>query len=545
MKKIISNEIKNNIINKFNNGISMRKLESEYSYSFSFIQNLIKSENFECNIDKNYPIKNGYGIIAMCKKTKKIFTDYKNNCGAITTHIFSLYPEEKKLSKFKRKSIEYSTGKFWYDKYFDFIYEPNTQVKTKKCPYCDWKTEDIENKSGAFEKHLKIVHNLKLSDYIKNNPDDIKYFKKEIFDDSELVTCKICGNRFKIITDTHLKKHNINLNEYKIKYDENVVSINSKRKLSNNAILVNSNMIKSKTSKPENEIKEFLLNNGINVLQSKRKYLNGIEIDLYNPENMIGIEYNGNIYHSELYGKKNKTYHLNKSILASEKGIKLYHIHEDEWEYNKEIVKNKLLHLFKIGNKKRIYARNCDVKFISTEEKKIFLDKNHLQGNDKSNICIGAYYMGELCSVMTFTSKRNMNNLKNNNITFYDLTRFASDINYNIVGIASKLLHFFIVNKKPTKIITFADRRWTPNIDNNLYTKIGFKCTEILAPDYSYYKKSSHRGKRLHKFGFGKSNLKKRFPDIFDNKKTEWEMMQELGYDRIWDCGKFKYELNF
>jgi hypothetical protein len=73
---------------------------------------------------------------------------------------------------------------------------------------------------------------------------------------------------------------------------------------------------------------------------------------------------------------------------------------------------------------------------------------------------------------------------------------------------------------------------------------MGFTCIDILKPDYSYYNKLSHRSNRLHKFGFGKSALKKRYPNIYDDSKTEWEMMQELGYDRIWDCGKFKYELN-
>lgn len=25
--------------------------------------------------------------------------------------------------------------------------------------------------------------------------------------------------------------------------------------------------------------------------------------------------------------------------------------------------------------------------------------------------------------------------------------------------------------------------------------------------------------------------------------KTEWTLMQELGYNRIWDCGNLKFEL--
>jgi len=40
-----------------------------------------------------------------------------------------------------------------------------------------------------------------------------------------------------------------------------------------------------------------------------------------------------------------------------------------------------------------------------------------------------------------------------------------------------------------------------------------------------------------------KSNFfKKRFPDL-DYNKTEKELTSELGYDKIWDCGLFKYRL--
>jgi hypothetical protein len=39
-----------------------------------------------------------------------------------------------------------------------------------------------------------------------------------------------------------------------------------------------------------------------------------------------------------------------------------------------------------------------------------------------------------------------------------------------------------------------------------------------------------------------KAKLKKLHPYI-DLEKTEWQILQELGYDRIWDCGKIKWEL--
>jgi hypothetical protein len=38
------------------------------------------------------------------------------------------------------------------------------------------------------------------------------------------------------------------------------------------------------------------------------------------------------------------------------------------------------------------------------------------------------------------------------------------------------------------------------------------------------------------------NQFKKRFPNL-DYNKTEKELTSELGYDKIWDCGLFKYEL--
>jgi GT2 family glycosyltransferase len=65
----------------------------------------------------------------------------------------------------------------------------------------------------------------------------------------------------------------------------------------------------------------------------------------------------------------------------------------------------------------------------------------------------------------------------------------------------------------------------------------------IIVPKIYYYNSKIDRYRRFHKFGFGKNNLKKRFPEL-DYNKTEKELTSELGYDRIWDCGLYKYELS-
>ena len=491
------------------------------------------------NAKKSYPQKKGYKLLAICKKTEKVFLDITDYSGLITKHVLSLYPEEGSITKSTHKQKELETNKYWYDNYFDFIYK--VIAESKKCYYCDWLTLDVDNVSGAYEKHLLECHNICVDDYIKINPLDKQYFKHSTPEDA--ITCKICGAKLRMLNYTHLNLHNINIHDYRLKYGDNTVSKTTHDKLSISTIKKNTHLIKSKTSKAENIIKEFLVNNNIHILQSTRTYLDGIEIDLYSPADKIGIEYNGNLYHTEKYGKKTHLYHLNKSQIAIDKGIKLYHIHEDEWEEKCEMVKIKLLHIFNKSNALQIYARKCELRGISKKEKSDFLKANHLQGDDKSTHYFGAFYNNVLSAVMTFDNLRRMNKDKAHDNTVFELTRFAVKNDMKINGIGSRLLKVFIKANNPSRIVSFADRKWTPDPNNNLYIKLGFKCVEILRPDYSYYNRRSHRSGRIHKFGFGKSSIKKRFPEIFDQEKTEWEMMQELGYDRIWDCGKYKFEL--
>lgn len=539
--KIVLTNVERNEIIKLHKTLSIKKISKILPYSPSFIQKEIISHEFENNIKLNYPLREGFNLILVCKKTKKEFTDYKNQSGVITSHLLNIYPEIKLETNYIRKSIEYKTGKFWYDSYFTIDY---SKIKeTKKCSYCEWTTEDIDNFSGAYEKHLKSKHNITLLQHLTLHPEDKKYIKKEIYND--LVTCKICNKQYKTITNTHLKKHNTTQFEYKLKYGLNIISLDTKNKLSKSAIHTNKHIIRNfKTSKPENEIIEFLKLNNIDVSQGKRKILNGKEIDIISYDKKIGVEFNGCRYHTEGFGK-HKTYHLDKTINSEKEGYKLIHIFEDEWEYKKEIVKSRLLNIFNKTNNK-IHGRKCNLSILNDlEVKSNFLNENHIQGNTVSNITIIAKHKNEVVAMMCFNNKRNMNKEKSHNENIYELTRFTTKNNIIVNGIASKLLRFFIKEFQPEKIISFADIRWTPNSKNNLYTNLGFNLTKILKPEYWYYNRKYDKYKRFHKFGFGKSNIKKKFPNFFDNKKTEWEMMKELGFDRIWDCGKYKYEMNF
>ena len=130
---------------------------------------------------------------------------------------------------------------------------------------------------------------------------------------------------------------------------------------------------------------------------------------------------------------------------------------------------------------------------------------------------------------------------KNGNIknSSWDLTRFATDYDYIYQGVGGKLFSYFVKNYNPEEIISFADRRWTLNPDNNLYTKLGFSLSSITKPDYKYYNERIDKYKRIHKMAMTKKTLSKKYG--FPLTMTESEMAKELGYDRIWDCGLFKY----
>ena len=286
----------------------------------------------------------------------------------------------------------------------------------------------------------------------------------------------------------------------------------------------------SRLSKNEDELYNFIskLVGKDNVEKSNTSILpKHREIDIYVPSFNIGIEYNGCRWHSELFGK-DKYYHINKTNYCKENGISLIHIFEDEYCEKKDIVLAKLKHLLKCDDSPKISGRKCNVYEIPYNEAKDFLDKNHLQGSKKSSIYLGASCNNELIGVMSFTKIKDKE---------WELDRFATNIKYICQGVGGKLFSFFTKKYNPTYIKSFADRRWTTDEKNNIYTKLGFILEETLKPDYRYVKDGYYH--RIHKFNFRKQILHKKYD--FDLSMTESEMAKKLNAYKIWDCGLFKY----
>jgi len=287
------------------------------------------------------------------------------------------------------------------------------------------------------------------------------------------------------------------------------------------------------TSGKEQELYDFI--SSIYKLEIERKnrtILQGQELDIFIPEKRIAIEFDGMYWHSELNGI-DKRYHLNKTEKCEENNVRLIHVFEDEWDKKQNIVKSRIKNMFGIYEN-TVYARKCEIRKIETVESMDFQNANHLQGYARSSYCIGLYFKNELISLMSFCKPRiSLGNKKENGT--YELLRFCNKNGYHITGAASKLLKFFEREVRPTKLITYADRRWS---NGNLYEKLGFTFKHNSEPNYWYLNNGCEQ--RYHRLSFRKSELKKKLKK-FDESKTEVENMRMNKFTRIFDCGNMVF----
>jgi hypothetical protein len=253
------------------------------------------------------------------------------------------------------------------------------------------------------------------------------------------------------------------------------------------------------------------------------------ELDIYFPDHNIAIEFNGTYWHSES-AKKDKSYHLNKTLLCESKGINLIHIFEWQWVSQKEIILSILYNRLNGSKILRTGARKCKIERISTQIERSFLKENHIQGYIPSKICYGLINKdGEIIQIASFGYSRYNHNYE------WELLRSCSKLQNSVQGGLSKLMANFIKENDPVSIISYCDRGL---FNGKGYTSSGFTLVEYTSPSYWYTKNHKTVESR---FGYQKHKLRDKL-DIFDDNLTEWENMQLNGYDRIWNCGNIVFE---
>lgn len=273
-----------------------------------------------------------------------------------------------------------------------------------------------------------------------------------------------------------------------------------------------------KRSKYEDEIKTFLNSIGIeNIVENDHSILEGKEIDLFLPDQAFGVEFDGDYWHSDIFKDDHggrSTYHQEKSLLAEEKGIFLFNIYEHEWTdlKTRENIKDRLKSLL-MKNQNKIAARKCAIKALSPNEKREFLELNHIQGNCGSTVNYGLEYQGEIVACMSFSHPKNKK-------YDWELSRYCTKHGTTVQGGASKLLKFFIRNNTSSgnTISSYNDITKTKG---DLYKKLGFDCVSVNSPNYIWY-------------NFKTKDIRTRYQE---QKGGEVERMHALGYHRVCDCG--------
>lgn len=289
---------------------------------------------------------------------------------------------------------------------------------------------------------------------------------------------------------------------------------------------------------------EFVLSLAPDAMFSYRLYLNNdkrkfLELDIYVPSKNLAIEFNGTYWHSSAMIKranstitKVKNRHADKTNACLNKGIKLLHIWEHDWQDKKELIKNIIKSaLIKQPN---INCSLTEIKVI-TNLKIInnFYAKNSIHGTVKSvNITLALKYNNEYVLIITLKPVLNL-------IKTYEIVKIATSL--NVVGGIEKILTYFISNYKPENIIGYSDQQYSKGLG---YKKLGFIKTVVTKSNYKVIWAMGKINKILDKSSILKSNLIKVFGSKFDKSKTVAENCSNLNLHKIYDAGKIKWELN-
>lgn len=369
----------------------------------------------------------------------------------------------------------------------------------------------------------------------------------EVFDDTiskkkVKVKCKICNDEFYVNPQNLLTPRN---GKHYCKNCDVLEKTNSTTKKSqvkkvfNISTSANTDIVEDPQSKKD--LKEWFktLYNG-EVLFDSKEVSEEYPVDIYTPDKKIAIDLcilkNNNHYHVE------KKFHIDRTNIYNKKGVRLIQIMEDEWESHPEIVKEKIKTIFGKNNK-NLYARKCKVVDIDSGKKNIFMNKYHIQGEDRAAFAKALEYDGEIVAVMTFIKPRlALGSKVGSTVNTYELSRYASS--RHVVGGFSKLLNVILNEHPDIEVVkTFADVRWS-SLTDNVYAKNGFVEKHISEPNYWYFDtmKSGKELRRIHRFNFRKQELEKKFPGIYDKQLTEFQIMDKTSYARVFDCGNLVYE---
>ncbi len=284
-------------------------------------------------------------------------------------------------------------------------------------------------------------------------------------------------------------------------------------------------------SKPEQAIRIFIEKefSTLSVVYNDRSVIGPKELDFYFPEINLAIEVCGLYWHGERSSGRSRDYHYNKMQQCFVKKIRLITVFEDELLNQEDIVFSRIRQA--LGKPiRRIFARKCRVEELTSKETNYFYKNNHIQGASTALVRYGLFYKDELVCV---GSLGEIGRKHTSTPSTLELKRFCTLPGVSVVGGVGKIfkrMTTYASVRGYTHIKSYCDMRYA-NIFNPVYEVIGFTLDSFTKYTPHYFK----AGKRYRNFSLRKT------PEERLTNKTEWELRQDQGYDRIWDCGHRTY----
>lgn len=268
-------------------------------------------------------------------------------------------------------------------------------------------------------------------------------------------------------------------------------------------------------SKDQLEISKFLRSSGIAHVISNRTEISPFELDIWSSQACIAIEYNGLYFHSERF--KDKDYHAKKSQLADTRGIRLIHVFEDEWRDRRTIVESMLLHKFGMTTR-RIAARKCEIRSVSTLERQKFFNDSHLDGDAPAKVAWGLYFNDELVSCISL--RRPINKKYDGAM---EICRFSCSTMTHVSGALGKLMKVassWCREMGYSTLMTYVDTR---HGNGKGYINCGFKVIGKTANRFWW----TNDVDRYDRFVF-RANSKMGL--------SEQKVAEQAGVKKIWCC---------
>ena len=417
--------------------IDENKSRDEICAEFGFSSAVFK------RLAKFYGIRKSYGAIFenMCKTSMKLY-------GTDSNHVPGTVERRKRTCKEK--------------------YGAENVMRLDE--FKDKLKRSFKDKYGADSPFRIPEIKKKRDETMKAKYGDSSYFRSKM--PTETVSLLRCREKYGEYLDAHEKR-----TEEQIAKDLNC-SQSLVQKVTLDYGFLDKVITNPQSSSKEKEIRELLDGWGVDYVTNDRSVLDGKEIDLYVPSKKIGIEFNGDYWHSSLF--QNKDYHFEKSKLAESKGVRLIHIYEYEWNSMRGKIEQLLRIALGVAGKK-IYARQCEVREITNDEAKPLNEAVHLQGHRPAQVTYGLYYGGELVQLMSFSRTHYNRNLKGENS--WEIIRGCPGSNNIVVGGVSRLFSHFVEEYDPDEVFSYCDFN---KFDGKSYEAIGMKFVGYTGPDKTY-----------------------------------------------------------